>query len=121
MIQGLVEFNYPNYTPRRWHGTLIMWALIVLPVFWNVGAESLEAHLNFLTQLLLFYARRLLVALELIGGTFHILFFICIVITLGVLAPRSSNDYVWTTSVSGLSGWNNADVAFCLVLLSRLH
>ena len=40
MIQGLVEFNYPNYVLHRWHGTLIMWALIVLPVVWNVGAES---------------------------------------------------------------------------------
>lgn len=75
-------------------------------------------HFNLLTLLLQFYARRLLVALELIGGTCHILFFICIVVTLGVLAPRSSNDYVWTTSVSGLSGWNNAGVVFCLGLLS---
>jgi len=119
MIQGLVEFNYPNYVPQRWHGTLIMWALIVLPVVWNVGAESLELHTStLLTLLLQLYARRLLVVLELIGGTFHILFFFGIVITLGVLAPQSPNDFVWTTSVSGVSGWNNAGVAFCLGLLS---
>ncbi|KAF2092459.1 amino acid transporter [Rhizodiscina lignyota] len=100
MLQGLIEFNYPDYAPKPWHGTLLMWVFIVLPVFWN------------------FFARRLLVALEITGGIFHFIFFLATVVTLGVLVPRNSNDFVWNTSVSGLSGWNNSGVTFCLGLLS---
>lgn len=65
-----------------------------------------------------YFARRLLVALELIGGTCHFLFFIVTVVTLAVLAPRSTSEFVWTTSVSGASGWNAPGVTFCLGLLS---
>lgn len=56
--------------------------------------------------------------LEIIGGTCHLLFFIVTIITLAVLAPRSTNEFVWTTVTSGLSGWNNSGVSFCLGLLS---
>lgn len=64
------------------------------------------------------FARRLLVAIEITGGLFHFLFFIATVITLGVLVPRNSNSFVWSLSVSGLTGWNNSGVTFCLGLLS---
>jgi hypothetical protein len=64
------------------------------------------------------YARRLLVVLELIGGTCHLLFFLVTVIVLGVLAPQNTNEFVWTSGSSGLSGWNAEGVTFCLGLLS---
>ncbi|OCL10710.1 amino acid transporter [Glonium stellatum] len=99
MIQSMIIFNYPNYVPQRWHATLLMWACTVVPVVCN------------------FYARRTLVALEMIGGICHFLFFIITVVVLGILAPRSTNEFVWTTSVSGISGWDNPGVAFCLGLL----
>jgi len=55
--------------------------------------------------------------LEIIGWICHFLFFICTVVVLGILASRSTNEFVWTTSVSGLSGWDHPGVAFCLDLL----
>lgn len=72
-------------------------------------------HVNEVTQL---YARRLLVTLEIIGGTCHLLFFLITVIILGVLAPQSTNKFVWATGSSGLTGWNSSGVTFCLGLLS---
>jgi hypothetical protein len=64
------------------------------------------------------YARRVLIFLEILGGVCHILFFFVIVITLLVMAPRSTNEFVWATTVNDVSGWDNGGVAFCLGLLS---
>ncbi|KAF2179045.1 amino acid transporter [Zopfia rhizophila CBS 207.26] len=100
MIQALIAFNDPSYVPKRWHGTLLMWAFVTLPVFTNL------------------YARRILVPLEIIGGVCHFLFFICVIVTLAILGPRSTDDFVWKTSISDQSGWNNAGVSFCIGLLS---
>lgn len=101
MVQGLIIFNYPDtYVYERWHGTLLSWAFIVFPVICNV------------------YGRRLLAPLEIIGGVCHLLFFICTVVILVVLAPRSTAEFVFTTSVSDISGWTNPGVAWCIGLLS---
>jgi choline transport protein len=53
-----------------------------------------------------------------VGGVFHLIFFFCVIITLLVLAPRSSNDFVWKTIVSDISGWSNPGVGFCIGLLA---
>ena len=101
MVQGLIIFNYPDtYEPRRWHGTLLSWAFIVFPVICNV------------------YGRRLLAPLEIIGGICHLLFFICTVVILVVMAPRSTAEFVFTNRVSDISGWTNPGVAWCIGLLS---
>jgi len=64
------------------------------------------------------YARRLLAWLEIVGGVCHFVFFFCTVITLGVLAQRSSSHFVWATLVNNVSGWTNPGAAFCIGLLS---
>ncbi|KAF2759348.1 putative amino acid permease [Pseudovirgaria hyperparasitica] len=100
LLQGVVILNYPDYVPERWHATLIMWALLAIPVFANI------------------FARRLLVLLEIIGGVLHIVFFFCIIITLLVLSPRSTSSFVFTTSFYGQSGWDSEFVQWCLGLLT---
>ena len=67
------------------------------------------------------YARRVLIFLEVIGGVCHVVFFFVIIITLLILAPRSTNDFVWNTTVSNVSGWKDPGVAFCLGLLSPTY
>jgi hypothetical protein len=99
LVQGLIIFNYPSYEPHGWHGTLLAWAFMVVPVIWNI------------------YARKLLVLLELIGGICHILFFICTVAILGVMAKRSSTEFVFETLTNNVSGWTNPCVAFSVGLL----
>ncbi|KAI9661717.1 MAG: hypothetical protein M1821_008955 [Bathelium mastoideum] len=35
-IEGLAILNYESYTPERWHGTLIFWAVVVVSMFVNI-------------------------------------------------------------------------------------
>jgi hypothetical protein len=100
IVLGLVIFNYPDYTPERWHGTLIMWAFVLLPVVWN------------------FWFRRMLNTLEMIGGVCHVVFFIVTIITLVTLSTRSEAGFVFNTLTNDVSGWENPGVAFSLGLLT---
>jgi hypothetical protein len=59
-----------------------------------------------------------LVALELVGGTCHLLFFVVTVIVLAVLAPRSTSSFVWASPAVGQAGWTDPGITFCLGLLS---
>jgi hypothetical protein len=100
VIIGLAIFNYDDYVPKRWHTTLLMWALILVPFIFNL------------------WFRKLLASLELIGGIFHFLFFIVSIITLAVLAERSTPQFVFQDFTKGLSGWNNDGVTWGLGLLT---
>ncbi|KAL5381822.1 hypothetical protein DPSP01_007005 [Paraphaeosphaeria sporulosa] len=99
IITGLVIFNNPDYVPKQWHTTLLMWAITSLPFFAN------------------FYFRKLLNPFEAIGALLHVIFFIVSIITLVVLAPRSSPDYVFKTLTHD-SGWEQPVVAFGIGLLT---
>lgn len=76
--QGLMILNYPSYSPERWHGTLMMFAVTAIFFLVNV------------------YGIRLLPAFELLGGICHVVFFVALFITVpgccnweGLQAPRS--------------------------------
>jgi choline transport protein len=58
------------------------------------------------------------VVLEIIGGVCHLVFFIVVMVTLIVLATRSTNEFVWATSVNNISGWTNPCASFSIGLLS---
>ena len=100
IVVGLAIFNYPDYVPERWHTTLIMWAFIIFPFIGN------------------FWFRRLLNTLEMIGAICHVVFFIVSIITLVVLAQRSTASYVFGTLTHNVSGWSNAAVAWGIGLLT---
>ena len=100
VIIGLAIFNYDDYVPQRWHTTLIMWALILVPVIFNL------------------WFRKLLNAFELIGGLCHFLFFIIAIVTLSVLAERSTPQFVFRDFTQGLSGWENPGATWGLGLLA---
>ncbi|KAF2185768.1 amino acid transporter [Zopfia rhizophila CBS 207.26] len=100
IVVGLAIFNYPSYIPERWHTTLIMWAFTILPFIGN------------------FWFRRLLNPLETIGAICHVVFFIITIITLVVLAQRSTPDFVFNTLTHDVSGWSNAAVAWGIGLLT---
>ena len=79
---------------------MMMWAFIVIPLVANI------------------YFRKVLNALETFGGILHIVFFIVSIITLAVMAQRSTNDFVFKTLVTGVSGWTNPGVSFGIGLLT---
>jgi choline transport protein len=100
IITALAAFNYETYQPKAWHRTLIMWGLILVPFVFNL------------------WFRQLLNTFELLGGLLHIIFFIASIITLVVLARRSTPDLVFNTLTTGHSGWTNPSVSWGLGLLT---
>lgn len=80
-----------------------MWAITSLPFFAN------------------FYFRKLLNPFEAIGAILHVVFFIVSIITLVVLAPRSSPDYVFKTLTHDTSGWHQPIVTFGIGLLTVVY
>lgn len=98
-IQGLVILNDPLYVPQQWHGTLLGWAVLAVPVFCNV----------FTTQIL--------EPLEIIGGITNILFYVVITLTLAILSPRSPASFVFTETITGVSGWSSPGIQWCIGLL----
>jgi hypothetical protein len=65
--------------------------------------------------------RQLLNALELLGGIFHLVFFIASIVTLVILARRSTLDYVFNTLTSNQSGWNNDGVCWGIGLTTLVY
>lgn len=100
IVTALAIFNYDQYEPKNWHTTLIMWGLILVPVVFNV------------------WRRRLLNPFEIMGGVFHVVFFITSVVTLIKMGRPSSSDYVFNTFTVGESGWSNRGVSWALGLLT---
>jgi amino acid transporter len=102
MVQGLIIFHNPDYEPKRWHATMLMYAFIVAPVLCNL------------------VLRRVLNTLETIGGICHVLFFIATITVLSTLAERSTTDFVFKTLTNDVSGWTNPGVAWSLGLLTTV-
>ena len=100
IVLGLAIQCNPSYIPQLWHGTLIAWAVLVLPLLCNI------------------FARRLLVQLELVAGVANILFFFVFIIVLGVMAQKSPASFVFGTTFTGFSGWTLPGVQWCIGLLS---
>ena len=98
-IQGLLVLNHPDYVFKRWHGTMLMWALMA--VTWMVNVLGI----------------RLLPLIELVGGLCHIAFFVALTIPLVLLSPRSTADFVFKQSLD-MSGWNNGGISWCVGLLT---
>lgn len=65
-------FNYPSYAEnaQRWHGTLLMWALMLITFVINV------------------FGITLLPLIELLGGICHIAFFVALLGKLPCVTPR---------------------------------
>ncbi|KIW68075.1 hypothetical protein PV04_04044 [Phialophora macrospora] len=99
LLQALIAENMPGYEPQRWHLTLIMWALLISSGLVNT------------------YTFWLVPWLELASGIMHVILFVIFMVALLVLSPKSTSDFVWTSS-SVLSGWDRSSfVAFNLGML----
>jgi amino acid transporter len=98
-IQGLIILNRPEYEPQRWHGTLLMWAVMLFSLVINV------------------FAVRSLPLLQLLGGLMHVVFFIVLVVPLVLLSPRSTPGFVFTELLNQ-GGWSSDGVSWCLGMLT---
>ncbi|KAJ5481873.1 amino acid permease [Penicillium sp. IBT 31633x] len=98
-IQGMIVLAHPEYELVRWRGTLLMWAVAIIPIIINV------------------FARRVLGAIEVSAGIMHVVFLPVTIAVFVILAPRNPDWFVWDTFVGGLSGWKDSGVTFSVGLL----
>ncbi|PGH16040.1 hypothetical protein AJ79_02020 [Helicocarpus griseus UAMH5409] len=98
-VQGLIILNYPEYTPERWHGTLMMIAVVIIAVIFNT---------------------LLIKKLPVIEGTIlllHIIGFFAILIPLWVTSPRKPPSEVFFNFQDN-GGWGSVAGACVLGILS---
>jgi choline transport protein len=100
VITSLAIFNNEGYVPERWHTSLIMIAVMIIPFAFNL------------------WFRRVLDTFEAFGGILHICLFIAFIVVLIVYGPQSDPDFVFKTLIWETSGWNNPGVSWGLGLLS---
>ena len=99
MLQSIAVANYPNYTPKPFHVTLMIFALLIVMGLMNM------------------YTFYLIPWIELLAGVLHIVLFIIFVVVLVTLAPRHTAEWVFLKENTA-SGWNNSFVAFNLGLMT---
>jgi amino acid transporter len=98
MIQGLLVLNYPDYGFERWHGTLIMYAIILISLFTNTVIVR---------------------ALPVVEGTvliLHIVGFFAILIPFVHRAPMRSAHEVWV-EFQNMSGGYPDGVSWLVALV----
>lgn len=99
MVTALIIFNKEDYIYHRWHTSLLMWLFILTPLVVNL------------------WFRKVLNVIETVGAVVHVVFFFVSIITLAILAQRSTTEFVFDTIVNDVSGWTNPGIAFGIGLL----
>ncbi|RYC80538.1 hypothetical protein BFJ63_vAg16575 [Fusarium oxysporum f. sp. narcissi] len=101
MIQGLIILHNTNYSPERWHGLLLYWAVLTCALLMNTfGYRSLSGA-------------------NLVAGFIHIVGFIVIFVTLGVKSEKNTTASVFTT-LSNVTGWQSDGIAWLTGLISTV-
>lgn len=95
-VTGIITFYDDTYLVKWWHTTLLTIAFLAMSVFFNL------------------FLRRILGILETIGGVTHVLFFVITITILTTMAERSTPSFVFTTVVSGVSGWESPGLCWNL-------
>ncbi|GAB1218426.1 hypothetical protein ATERTT37_007680 [Aspergillus terreus] len=99
MLQGLASVNYPEYEAKRWHITLIIFAMLIVEALMNM------------------YTFWLIPWIELMAGVLHICLLVIFLVVFATLAPRHTAEFVFLRTQS-LSGWNNTFASWNIGLLT---
>ncbi|CAH0058443.1 unnamed protein product [Clonostachys solani] len=100
--QALIVLNDETYVPSRWQGMLFYWAILVYAGLLNVWGSKLMPHFN------------------LVSGVIHIGAFVGIIITLGVMAPKNTSNFVFTEFENN-SGWGSDGVSWLVGMQSTVY
>ncbi|KAL8770840.1 MAG: hypothetical protein Q9209_003491 [Squamulea sp. 1 TL-2023] len=101
IIQGLIVLNNPTYNFQRWHGTLLLWAVICVAVLVNTVISSL------------------LPKIECVILIVHVLGFFAIMIPLVYMAPHTTAKDVFTLFING-GGWQTTGLSFFVGLYGNV-
>ncbi|KAI8955179.1 putative GABA permease [Xylaria longipes] len=103
MIQGLILLTHPEYANvmKNWHGTLLLWAVVLISYGINTAVGSLLAKFEGLVLVL------------------HILGFFAVVLPLSFLSPHgSAKDVFDTWANSGL--WQTQGLSFSVGIIGSV-
>ncbi|KAL5692977.1 hypothetical protein EMGR_005519 [Emarellia grisea] len=103
MIQGLVVLNYEEYQAKRWHGTLIYWALLAISAVVNI------------------WGARLISLIENASSLIHLAAFIAEFVVIWVCAPTKHSASFVFTLFRNESGWSSNGVAWSIGMLSSCY
>ncbi|KAL8726983.1 MAG: hypothetical protein Q9166_006346 [cf. Caloplaca sp. 2 TL-2023] len=101
IIQGLIVLNNPGYNFQRWHGTLLLWAVIGVAVLVNTVISSL------------------LPKIECVILIIHVLGFFAIMIPLVYMAPHGTASDVFTLFLNE-GGWKTTGLSFFVGLYGNV-
>ncbi|KAI0192643.1 amino acid transporter-like protein [Xylaria flabelliformis] len=103
MIQGLILLTHPEYAAvmKNWHGTLLLWAVVLISYGINTAVGSLLAKFEGLVLVL------------------HILGFFAVILPLTLLSPHGSAKDVFDTWVNaGL--WQTQGLSFSVGIIGSV-
>ena len=92
-IQGLFVFNIESYVARSWHGTLLLWGILLIAVLVNVLGIRVFPHI------------------ETLAFIHHICFFFVLLVPLVYLSPQSTTSFVFA-NFENVSGWNSNGISW---------
>lgn len=99
MIQGLLVLNYPEYVFERWHGTMLMFAALLMVFFVNTVAARLLPKIEGLILII------------------HVLGFFAILIPLIYFSDKNAAAWTFGEFVDA-AGWSSNGVSFFVGLIS---
>lgn len=102
VIQGLIVLNDATYVPQRWHGTLLVIAIVAFCVIFNTFLASKLPMVEGMVLIL------------------HVVAFFAVLIPLWTLAPRLPASEVFGT-ITNLGGWSSNGLAFMVGLLTPVY
>lgn len=101
LIQGLIALTHPEYNPQRWHGTLLLWSVILVAVIVNTIISSLLPKLECLILII------------------HVLGFFAVLIPLVYMAPHGDAASVFTVFLNE-GGWQTTGLSFMIGLTGNV-
>ncbi|EHY58649.1 hypothetical protein HRR83_007371 [Exophiala dermatitidis] len=102
IIQALIQINNPDYEPKAWQGTLLVFAMVLVLWFANTyGARDLPLVQNVLLIV-------------------HVFAFLATIIVLWVMAPRNSAEVAFTQFTNN-GGWSTMGLALMVGQISVIY
>lgn len=93
MLTSMTTFDNGNYVPKWWHTSLVMIAVMILPILCNL------------------WLRKVLAPFQVTGGVLHVGLFVVFIAVLIATGTRSDSNFVFKTLTTDASGWTNPGVS----------
>ncbi|KPM38496.1 hypothetical protein AK830_g8056 [Neonectria ditissima] len=100
--QSLIIINEDDYVGTRWQGMLFYWAILAYAAVLNIWGMKAMPHIN------------------LASGILHVVAFVGIIITIGVMAPKNTSSFVFTEFVNS-SGWKSDGISWLVGMQSAVY